>query len=214
VGTGKDMGKHVVALVTNMNQPLGCKVGNALEVFEALEVLSGAGPDDLRELCVELSAWMLYLGGRTKTVAEGKTAAAALIASGAAREKFREIVKLHDGDVSIVDDPKLLPRARYTSEVVSPADGYIADVDCEQLGMASVVLGGGRETQDDAIDSSVGLEVQKRIGDAVQRGETICTLFYNAGERAKEAHRRVEASFRVEQEKPATTLPLIHSVIT
>ena len=213
VETGKRMGKNVVALLTDMNQPLGRKAGNAMEVAESIEVLSGTGPADLRELCLELAAWMFFLGERVKTVEEGKRLSSDLIASGHAREKFREIVGLQGGDIGVIDDPRRLPHARQTLEVTSPTDGFIAATQCEQLGVACVVLGGGREKKEDTIDPAVGLEFHKRIGDAVKRGEPLCTLHYNAAGRLAEARRLVETAYRIEPEKPKTIPPLIHRVI-
>ncbi|HVA94130.1 MAG TPA: thymidine phosphorylase [Candidatus Dormibacteraeota bacterium] len=210
VETGKSMGKSVVALLTDMSQPLGRTAGNAMEVVEAIEVLGGAGPADLRELCLELSAWMFFLGERVKTVDEGKKLSADLIASGQAREKFREIVGLQGGDAGVVDDPRRLARARQTLDVTSPAAGYMAAIQCEQLGVACAVLGGGREKKEDSIDPAVGLEFHKRIGDPVERGEPLCTLHYNAGARLVEARRLVETAYRIEPEKPKAIPPLIH----
>src|ERR1700736_634626 len=136
VETGKRMDKNVVALLTDMNQPLGRKAGNAMEVAESIEVLSGAGPADLRDLCLELAAWMFFLGERVKSVEEGKKLSADLISSGKAREKFREIVGLQGGDVAVVDDPRRLAHAQQTIDVTSPANGFIAGTQCEQLGIA------------------------------------------------------------------------------
>lgn len=213
VETGECMGKRVVALLTDMSQPLGRTAGNAMEVAEAIEVLSGRGPADLRELCLELAGWMFYLGERVKTVDEGKNLSAELIASGSAREKFREIVRLQGGDVAVVDDPRRLARARQTLDVTSPAEGYVAVTQCDQLGAACVVLGGGREKKEDAIDPAVGLEFHKRMGDAVKRGEPLCTLHYNAASRLDEARRLVATAYRIEPEKPKTIPPLVHRVI-
>ncbi len=213
VETGKRMGKNVVALLTDMNQPLGRKAGNAMEVAESIEVLSGTGPADLRELCLELAAWMFFLGERVKTVEEGKRLSSDLIASGHAREKFREIVGLQGGDIGVIDDPRRLPHARQTIEVTSPIDGFIAATQCEQLGVACVVLGGGREKKEDTIDPAVGLEFHKRIGDAVKRGEPLCTLHYNAAGRLAEARRLVETAYQIATEKPKAIPPLIHRVI-
>jgi pyrimidine-nucleoside phosphorylase len=213
VETGKRMGKNVVALLTDMNQPLGRKAGNAMEVAESIEVLSGAGPADLRELCLELAAWMFFLGERVKTVEEGKKLSADLIVSGHAREKFREIVGLQGGDVGVIDDPRRLAHARQTLDVISPTDGFIAATQCEQLGVACVVLGGGREKKEDTIDPAVGLEFHKRIGDAVKRGEPLCTLYYNATTRLDEARHLVETAYRIEPQKPKAIPPLIHRVI-
>jgi len=213
VETGKRMGKKVVALLTDMNQPLGRKAGNAMEVAESIEVLSGAGPADLRELCLELAAWMFLLGERVKTLDEGKKLSSDLIASGLAREKFREIVGLQGGDVGVVDDPHRLAHARQTLDVAGAAGGYVAAIQCEQLGVACVVLGGGREKKEDKIDPAVGLEFHKRIGDAVERGEPLCTLHYNSDARLTEAKHLVETAYRIEPGKPMSLPPLIYRVI-
>jgi pyrimidine-nucleoside phosphorylase len=213
VETGKRMGKKVVALLTDMNQPLGRKAGNAMEVAESIEVLSGGGPADLRELCLELAAWMFYLGDRVKTLEEGKKLSADLIASGHAREKFREIVGLQGGDVGVIDDPGRLAPAPHTLVVTSASEGYLASIQCEQLGVAGVVLGGGREKKEDKIDPAVGLEFHKRIGDAVERGEPLCTLHYNSEARLPEARRLVETAYRIEAQKPKSVPPLLHRVI-
>jgi len=213
VETGKRMGKKVVALLTDMNQPLGRKAGNAMEVAESIEVLSGGGPADLRDLCLELAAWMFFLGERVKSVEEGKKLSTDLIVSGHAREKFREIVGLQGGDVAVIDDPRRLAHARQTLDATSPADGFIAATQCEQLGTACVVLGGGREKKEDAIDPAVGLEFHKRIGDAVTRGEPLCTLHYNAATRLGEAQRLVETAFTIEPERPKAIPQLIYRAI-
>jgi pyrimidine-nucleoside phosphorylase len=213
VETGKGMGKSVVALITDMNQPLGRRAGNAMEVTESIEVLGGGGPPDLRELCLELAAWMFLLGERVKTLDEGKKLSTNLIASGQAREKFREIVGLQGGDVGVVDDPARLVHARHTLDVTCSSKGYIASIQCEQLGAAGVMLGGGREKKEDRIDPAVGLEFHKRIGDSVTRGEPLCTLHYNADARLAEARHLVETAYRVEPEKPKTIPPLIYRVI-
>src|SRR5579862_9484266 len=213
VETGRRMGKKDVALLTDMNQPLGRKAGNAMEVVESIEVLSGGGPADLRELCLELAAWMFLLGERVKTLDEGKKLSADLIASGHAREKFREIVGLQGGDVGVVDDPHRLARAQQSRDVVSSARGYVTSIACEQLGVAGVVLGGGREKKEDAIDPAVGLEFHKRIGDPVERGEPLCTLHYNSDTRLEEARHLAETAYTIGAEKPKTLPALIYRVI-
>jgi pyrimidine-nucleoside phosphorylase len=213
VETGRRMGKQVVALLTDMNQPLGRTAGNAMEVVESLEVLSGAGPEDLRELCLVLAAWMLFLGERVNSVEAGKRLAAELIASGQAREKFREIVKQQGGDTRVVDDPKLLPRAAHTLDVAAAADGYIAATQCEQLGVAIVVLGGGREKKEDSVDPAVGLVFRKRNGDRIARGEPLCTLHYNSAARLDEARRLIETAYMIAPQPPAAGRPLVGRVI-
>ena len=121
-----------------------------------LEVLRGEGPEDLRELCLELAGWMFHLGGAAESVADGKANAAALIASGNALEKFRQMVTLQDGDARAIDDPKRLPQAAHSLDVISPAAGYVTSIACEAVGTACVVLGGGREKKEDSIDPAVG----------------------------------------------------------
>jgi len=213
VETGTRMGKKVVALVTDMNQPLGRSVGNALEVEECLEILRGGGPEDLRELCLDLSAWMLYLGERVSTLAEGKTLAAEMIASGRALGKFCEVIRLQGGDPSAAQDPSRLPRARHRIGVPSRRAGYVASIRCEQIGIASCVLGGGRERKEDAIDPAVGLVVHKKIGDPVQPGELLCTLHYNSDARLAEARGLVQEAYRIELAPPVTKQPLVLRVI-
>src|SRR6202166_2481449 len=213
VETGKRMGKKVVALLTDMNQPLGRKAGNAMEVAESIEVLSGGGPADLRDLCLELAAWMFFLGERVKSVEEGKKLSTDLIVSGHAREKFREIVGLQGGDVGVIDDPHRLVHAKQALDVASTASGYIGAIQCEQLGIACVVLGGGREKKEDQIDPAVGLEFHKRIGDAVERGEPLCTLHYNSEARLAEARQLAESAYSIEPEKLRLLPPLLYRVI-
>ncbi len=213
VDTGRRMGKKVVALLTNMDQPLGRMAGNAMEIAESIDVLSGGGPHDLRELCLELAAWMFVLGERAKNVQEGKKLAAELIASGRAKDKFREIVRLQGGDVKVVDDPRRLPRAAHRLDIESPADGYVTSTQCEQLGIACVVLGGGREKKEDSVDPAVGLEFHKRVGAPVHRGEPLCTIHYNSEGRLDEARRLVETAYRIEPRPPASLLVLVSRVI-
>jgi pyrimidine-nucleoside phosphorylase len=212
VDTGTRMGKRVVALVTDMDQPLGWAAGNSLEVIEAIQILSGGGPQDLRELCLELAAWMFYLGARASSVEEGRRLAAGQIASGCAKEKFREIIRLQHGDAGVVDDPGQMPRARHTLEITSSADGYLHATQCEQLGLACVALGAGRKTRDDTIDPTVGLVFHRKIGDAVKRGESLCTLHYNSPQGLDEARRLIETSLLVAS-KPVAPPQLVRRVI-
>ena len=167
VETGERMGKQMVALITDMDQPLGSMIGNALEVVEVVEVLRGEGPEDLRQLCLELAGWMLHLGGVADTVAEGKKQSEKLIASGEALDKFRQMVALQGGDLRAIDDPKKLPQAQHTMILSSPKNGYLAALQCEQVGTACVILGGGRERKEDSVDPAVGIVLHKKVGDPV-----------------------------------------------
>jgi pyrimidine-nucleoside phosphorylase len=213
VETGERMGKQVVALITDMDQPLGKMIGNALEVIEVVEVLRGEGPEDLRVLCTELGGWMLYLGGVSNGVAEGKKQSEKLIASGAALDKFRRMVELQGGDPRTVDDPKKLPQADSTMTIVSVRSGYVGSLQCEQIGTACVILGGGRERKEDSVDPTVGIVLHKKVGDAVSNGEPLATIHYNAEARAARARRLLELSYQIEDSPPQNKRPLIHRVI-
>jgi thymidine phosphorylase len=212
VETGKRMGKRVVALITDMDQPLGRAAGNAMEVAESIEILGGGGPADLRELCLELSAWMFYLGERAASIDEGKRLAADQITSGRAKEKFREIIRLQGGDDAVVDHPDRLPKAQHTVDVTSPSDGYVHATDCEKLGLACVALGAGRNTKEDAIDPAVGLIFQRKRGDAVRQGDALCTIHYNSSARLDDVRRMIAASFQIARQAPAPQ-PLVRCVI-
>ena len=213
VETGERMGKQVVALITDMDQPLGCMIGNALEVVEVVEVLRGKGPEDLRQLCLELAGWMLCLGGVSATVAEGKKRSEELIASGKALDRFRQMVELQGGDPRAIDDPKKLPQAQRTMTVSSPRSGYLTSLQCEQVGTACVILGGGRERKEDSVDPAVGIVLHKKVGDRVAAGETLATIHYNAETRAERAHQLIEASCTIADAAPSSKRPLIHKVI-
>ena len=213
VETGVRAGKKMVALITDMDQPLGLKAGNALEVEECIAVMQGGGPSDLRELCVELAAWMLQLGSRINTLEAGRDLADELIRNGSALQKFREIVGLQGGDPRVVDDPGLLPRARNELTVSSPASGFVSAIQCEQIGVACVMLGGGREKKEEEIDPAVGLVLHKKMGHAVRAGEPLCTIHYNADARLEPARQLVSNAYSISPQPPATRRPLIHRVI-
>ena len=213
VETGERMGKKMAALLTDMDQPLGHCAGNSLEVVEVLDVLRGKGPKDLVDLCHELSAWMFLLGDRVKSVAEGRQLSKQLVDSGKALEKFREMVRLQGGDPHSIDDPSLLPKAQHTLDVTSPKAGYLTAIQCEQTGIACVILGGGRERKEDSVDPSVGFVLHKKVGDKVAHGESLCTVHYNSESRAARAKTLLEASFQI-GDAPPKLRPLVHRVIS
>ena len=213
VETGERMGKQMVALITNMDQPLGRMVGNALEVQECIEVLHGCGPEDLRELCLELGAWMFFLGVVSKTVTEGKQLSEQIIASGKAFERFRHMVELQGGDISVIDDPTRLPSTGHTVEVPSPGAGYVTGILCEQVGTACVILGGGRERKEDSVDPAVGVVVHKKIGDKVSAGESLCTIHCHSDEQAARAKTLLEQSYQIAAAAPMHKTSLIHRAI-
>jgi thymidine phosphorylase len=188
-------------------------IGNALEVVEVVEILRGAGPADLRELCLETAGWMLHLGGVAKSVAEGKQQSAKLISSGQALDKFRQMVELQGGDARVIDDPKLLPQSQHSTEVASAKAGYVASIQCEQVGTACVILGGGRERKEDSVDPAVGIVLHKKVGDRVAASEPIATIYYNAEAKAARARQLIEQSYGIADALPATKRPLIHRII-
>jgi pyrimidine-nucleoside phosphorylase len=213
VETGQRMGKKVVALITDMDQPLGRMAGHSNEVIECIDVLSGGGPADLRELSFDLSGWMFFLGERTTTLDEGRRLAQAMISSGQAKEKFKQGIRLQGGDERVVDNPQLLPQARSHAGVPSPSAGFISATNCEQLGTALATLGGGREKKEDTIDHAVGLEFHKRIGDPVEKGEPLVTIHYNSGAKLAEAQSLIAASYQIGESAPGQKRPLIRRIL-
>jgi pyrimidine-nucleoside phosphorylase len=214
VDAGKSMGKKMVALITDMDQPLGRAAGHANEIIECIGVLNGKGPADVRELSMELSAWMFYLGEKTKSVEEGRKLAGRLISSGEARERFRQCIRLQGGDERVIDQPDLLPKAASKVDVTSNVGGVLVATDCEQFGIALAMLGGGRETKEDRIDHAVGLEFHKRIGERIEIGEPLATIHYNSDAKLEEAERMVAESFVIDQDSGGQApRPLIRRII-
>jgi pyrimidine-nucleoside phosphorylase len=214
VETGERMGKKMVALITDMDQPLGLKVGNALEVEECIEAMKGKGPADLLEVSIELSAWMFFLAGRSPSVDQGRQLACELIANQSALRKFREIITEQGGDPGVIDDPRRLPQARHQSPFLSPSTGFVGSIQCEQVGVASLVLGGGREKKEDVIDPAVGLVLHKKVGEPVREGEPLCTIHYNSDARLNDARSLLQQAYHIAERPPATKRPLIHGVIS
>ena len=213
VETGQRMGKKVVALITGMDQPLGRMAGHSNEVAESIEILRGRGPTDLRDLSLDLSAWMFYLGERTKTVEEGRRLAETMIASGQALEKFRQGIRLQGGDERVIDEPERLPIARLNFHATSSASGFITGTNCEGFGIALAMLGGGREKKEDKIDHGVGLEFHKRIGDRVEIGEPLATIHYNSDAQLAEAKVLIASSYFIGEKAPQEKPPLVRRII-
>jgi pyrimidine-nucleoside phosphorylase len=213
VETGDRMGKKMVALITDMDQPLGNNVGNALEVEECLDIMRGGGPQDLRTLTVELCGWMFFLGDRTPSVEEGRKLASELINSGAALERFREMVEMQGGDQRIVDDPTLLPQARNKVSLYAPDCGFVTGIECHEIGVANLLLGGGRQRKEDSIDPAVGIVLHRKVGDRVCAGDPLCTLHYNGEQFLADVKHMVQQAYTLGAH-PAETRPLIQEVIT
>jgi pyrimidine-nucleoside phosphorylase len=202
VDTGERMGKKVIALVTDMDQPLGRFAGHSAEIIECIDVLKGKGPADLRELSCELAAWMFYLGERTDSVDQGREFANELIENGKACEKFRQGIALQGGDSRVIDEPERLPAARSKVDVVAAHSGFVESVECEQLGLALAILGGGRETKESTIDYGVALEFHRRIGDRVAQGAPLVTIHYNDDARLAQAKSMIAASHHIAPDEP------------
>jgi pyrimidine-nucleoside phosphorylase len=210
VDIGKLAGREVVALLSDMNQPLGHAVGNSLEVVEAIETLKGGGPHDFREHCLQVCAHLLVLGKRAKDLTEGRVQAEKAMANGSAFEKFRALVKAQGGDISYVDDISKFPRAKYVEAVASPMDGSISQIQARSVGEASVILGGGRAKKSDSIDHAVGLVIHHKVGDKVQKGEPLFTIHANHESKLTEAREMTLAAHKYSTEvvKP---LPLFYN---
>ncbi|MER3426583.1 MAG: thymidine phosphorylase [Pyrinomonas sp.] len=202
VEIGRGAAVRTVALLTYMDQPLGRAVGNALEVAEAIETLRGRGPRDLTHLCVELTAHMLVVGGTCDALERARQNARAGLRSGAGLEKLRQSIEAQGGNPSVVDDPSLLPRAQRVAELSSDEAGYVAALDAERVGVASMILGAGRVRVEDEIDPSVGIVLAKKIGDPVKRGETLARIHYNDERRLAEARDLLRSAYRFSDARP------------
>lgn len=179
VGIGRGNGVRTVAVLTDMSEPIGWAVGNALEIEESIEVLRGEGPPDTIALVRVLGGTMLWIGGVAADAAEGERRIEEAVQSGAGLETFRRMVAYQGGDPRVVDDPGRLPRARHRKEVLAGSDGVVTAIECEQVGLAGVLLGAGRRTKEDRIDPAVGFRVHARIGQRVARGDPLVTIYYN-----------------------------------
>lgn len=197
VGIGASHGTTVVAYLTNMEQPLGHEVGNASEIRESIEVLRGDGPADLVEITYLLGREMLVLGGIAQTHDEAQALLEDAVASGKAFETFRTIVSSQGGDVAMIDDPGLLPVADHTHVLRAATDGWVRRCDALEIGIASVRLGGGRETKEAAIDPSVGITVHAKIGDSVRAGDALATFTYAENEKLEAALGAVETAWQI-----------------
>ncbi|MBA3440563.1 MAG: thymidine phosphorylase [Pyrinomonadaceae bacterium] len=202
VQIGERAGVRTVALITDMDQPLGLAVGNALEVIECCETLRGRGPQDLTRLSVELTAQMLLADGASDQMSEARKHVRDLLQSGAGLQKFRELIEAQGGDSRVVDDYTLMPQAAHREALTSERGGYIASVAAEIIGTASMLLGAGRVRVEDRIDPAVGLVLNKKIGDQVHEGEPLLFIHYNSDERLGEVNGMLRDAFHITSHKP------------
>ena len=209
VNIGRLAGRQTVALLSDMNQPLGHAVGNALEVVEAIETLHGGGPADFREHCLHVSAHMLLLGKRAKDLDEGRRMAELSIADGSAFEKFRVLIQAQGGDVSFVDDPSKFPQAKLVDVVKAPRSGFISQVHARSVGEASVTLGTGRAKKGDPVDHAVGFVIHHKVGDQVEEGQPLFTIHANDAKKLVEARVSTLKAY-VFSDLPVSVLPLFY----
>jgi pyrimidine-nucleoside phosphorylase len=213
VNIAKETGRRAVALISDMNQPLGCAIGNALEVKEAIDTLHGHGPDDFLEHCLVLAGHILELGQLVGTEDQGRVLARKALESGEAWRRFRSLVSAQGGDVRVVDEPDRLPQASSVEVVTAPCNGYLSEINAQAVGEAGVLLGAGRTKKDDPIDHAVGIVVHHKVGDCVQIGEPLFTVHANNNDNLEVARLQLLAAHKW-SEKPVEELPLFYEVIT
>ncbi len=202
-------GRKTVALLSDMNQPLGSAVGNALEVIESIETLRGRGPADFVEHCLHVAAHVLVLGRRASDLDEGRSLARKSIADGSALEKLRILVAAQGGDASYVDDVSRFTRAKFREEIKTPRSGFVSQVNARTVGEASVELGAGRAKKGDPINHAVGFLIYKKVGDEVREGETLCEVHADDAEKLQKAREAVLSAYQIGDE-PIPPLPLFY----
>lgn len=212
IDIGRNAGRKMVAVISDMSQPLGWTIGNALEVEEAIQVLKGGGPEDLRQLCLELAGEMIWIGGRAESFEEGKKTARQVLSDGRALEKFREMVRHQGGDDRIIEEPERMGSSRYSRDVFAGRTGFIAEMATQEIGRASQHLGAGRLRKEDEIDFTAGIRMHVRIGNFVKEGDVLATLYGADSRRLEEVETIMEAAIRISSE-PAEPPKLIRKII-
>jgi len=215
VGIGRRRDKRVVALITDMDQPLGFAVGNALEVMEVAQTLQNLGPDDLREISIELAARMIHLGKITPTLEEARRTAEHLLITGAGYKKFKDVISAQGGNPKVLDQFELLPNATDVREVACPRTGYISSIDAELIGRASTMIGAGRDRKEDNIDHAVGIILEGKIGQRMEAGSILCRIYITQStdpERLDEAADLIEDAFRIAQQPPEPRNVILETV--
>lgn len=212
VKIGKNAGRKTIAVISDMDQPLGRTVGNALEVKEAIETLQGKGPDDFVELCLTLGAQMLIAGGKADDEAQAREMLEQRIADGSALKKLARFVEAQGGDAAAVYDTELLPKAAIVEPIPALSEGYVQQIACDEIGICSLILGGGRETKESQIDLSVGLVLEKKVGDYVKVGETLAVIHANDRQKLETAKARFYEAYTIGPDAPANR-PLIFEIV-
>ena len=211
VKIGNLAGRKTMAIISDMSQPLGVAVGNALEVEVAIETLKGNGPKDLEALCIELGSQMVYLGGKSADLAEARELVTENLRNGKALEKFKVFVASQGGNPAVVDDYSLMPQASRQQDVLAEASGYVTEIVADDIGVAAMLLGAGRATKESMIDLAAGLKILKKVGDPVQKGEAIVRMFANKADFSP-AEKLIQEAYSIGSERKEITL--IHGIIT
>lgn len=212
VRIGTEVGRRTAAVISDMDQPLGYHIGNSLEVMEAIDTLKGQGPGDLTELCLTLGAHMVMLGGISESFEEAKALLGKKLESGEALAKFKAFVAAQGGDDSVIENPEKLPQAPLTAHVKAEEAGYVAAINAEQLGIAAMLLGAGRAAKDDAIDYGVGLTLRKKVGEPVEKGETLAVMHVRELPESS-VEEKVRSAYTI-AERQSEPRPLLLSVVT
>ena len=212
IAVSEKFGKKTIGFITGMDQPLGHAVGNWLEVVECIECMQGREVSDLMEVTYVLGGAMVMLGGKAPSVKDGTQQCRNAIASGEAMKIFREMVKVQNGDISFIDDPKRYPSSRYSAEIKNSTRGVITTIDALEIGLTGIMLGAGRMKIDDVIDPKAGIMINKKVGDRVDAGEILAVVHTDRKEILAEAQHRIEGSFSI-ADGPVRRSPLIHSMI-
>jgi len=202
VGIGRRMDKRVQALITDMNQPLGYAIGNALEIMEVSQTLQNMGPVDLTRLSLELAARMIHLGKVAPTIDAAREMAQARLLDGSAYRKFKEVIQAQGGNPQVLDRFELLPNATGAQEILCPRPGYISAIDAELVGLASSMIGAGRDTKEDSIDPAVGVILEVKVGQKIDAGTVLCRIYHTKEDRLEEAAQMVEDAFRISSAAP------------
>ncbi len=202
VGIGRRLDKRVQALITDMNQPLGYAVGNALEVMEVSQTLQNAGPTDLTRLSLELAARMIFLAKITPTLDEAREMAQQKLLDGSGYKKFKDVIEAQAGNPQVLDRFELLPNATGVREIVSPRGGYVSAIAAEDIVRASSMIGAGRNTKEDSIDPAVGVILEVKVGQKVEAGAVLCRVYYTSEDNVEEASEQVEDAFRISSQVP------------
>jgi pyrimidine-nucleoside phosphorylase/thymidine phosphorylase len=202
VGIGRRMDRKVQALITDMNQPLGFAIGNALEIMEVSQTLQNVGPVDLTRISLELAARMIFLAKLTPTLEAARDVAQARLLDGSGYRKFKEVIQAQGGNPQVLDRFELLPNATGAAEILCPRGGYISAIDAEDIGLASAMIGAGRDTKEDTIDPAVGVILEAKIGQKVDAGTVLCRIYHTSEDRLEEASQLVEDAFRISAQPP------------